>query len=276
MIKDMPKLEIVPAEKIVFHELYDPERVNRLAARIRQDRHLRNPIIATRISRGKYMVLDGVTRANALKKLDCNYVLAQIVDYFDKGIQLNTWYHLIVHYKKAELLNKIKSLENVQITPSTKEKADSSLNKKKIVAYLLLKDRTVYAISNRSGDLLAHVRTLRELVDIYSHNGEIYRVKYGEIDHLLDNYEDAAGVLVVQNFSKRDIINISLSNEMLPAGVTRHIIPKRAIGLNISLSFLEGDGTLEERNKLLREHILEKVKGKKIRFYPEPTFYFDE
>ena len=276
MIESIPKLEIVPVKKIVFHELSDEERVNRLAARIKQDKRLRNPVVVTKISKNKYMVLDGVTRANALKKLNYDNVLVQIVNYFNEDVQLSAWYHLITKHKKIELLNKIKTLGNVQIKKLNKEKADTLLSKKEIVAYILFKDRTVYAISNGSEDLLAHVKTLREMVNIYSYNGEVYRVKYGEIDYLLDNYRNATGVLVIQNFSKRDIANVSLNNEMLPAGVTRHIISKRALGLNINLSFLKDAGALGEKNKLLKQYTQEKVENKQIRFYPESIFYFDE
>ena len=82
-----------------------------------------------------------------------------------------------------------------------------------------------------------------------------------------------AGVVVVYpNYTKRDIVALSQAGAMLPAGITRHVIPGRALRINAPL-----DGaTLEQKQAWLTGWLREREVGHGVRFYAEPTFLFDE
>ena len=62
----------------------------------------------------------------------------------------------------------------------------------------------------------------------------------------------------------------------VPSGITRHIIPARAENINISLSVLEADWTLERKREWLHEWLMERMAANAIRYYSESTFTFDE
>ena len=55
----------------------------------------------------------------------------------------------------------------------------------------------------------------------------------------------------------------------LPAGITRHVIPQRALRLNIPLHILQQDRPLEEKNDWLHEkikrHLMMSVHGIEVR-----------
>jgi hypothetical protein len=59
-------------------------------------------------------------------------------------------------------------------------------------------------------------------------------------------------------------------------GVTRHSISGRALGLNVDIVMLDSDIPLEQKNVWLEDLIKSRVKGNRVRFYPEPVFRFDE
>jgi hypothetical protein len=61
-----------------------------------------------------------------------------------------------------------------------------------------------------------------------------------------------------------------------PHGITRFSVPKRALSFNLPLSLLQGEGTHEEKHILLQLHMLDKIRNRRIKFYEEPTFYFDD
>jgi hypothetical protein len=63
---------------------------------------------------------------------------------------------------------------------------------------------------------------------------------------------------------------------VLPAGITRFIIPGRVLRLNADLSYLKSDETLIRKNELLRELVLEKLANSAVRYYEEPVYLLDE
>ena len=65
-------------------------------------------------------------------------------------------------------------------------------------------------------------------------------------------------------------------NVLLPSGVTRVLLPKRALRFNMRLDILRSRLSTEEKNLLLDETIQQKIADKRIRFYRESTFSFDE
>ena len=62
----------------------------------------------------------------------------------------------------------------------------------------------------------------------------------------------------------------------LPTGITRHLIPGRALRLNLPWSVLTSPGDVAAKNRWLEEDLHRKLLDHQIRYYPEATFLFDE
>jgi len=77
----------------------------------------------------------------------------------------------------------------------------------------------------------------------------------------------------------KDIVSLALLNEKIPAGITRHMISKRIICVNLPLSKLGEDGTVEENAKwlerlLYKDIITGNVAKEPYRIYNESTVIF--
>ena len=75
-------------------------------------------------------------------------------------------------------------------------------------------------------------------------------------------------------FEKSEITALALKGLRLPAGVTRHIVPGRVLGLKVDISLLK-DGEPEEREVALRREVRERFRRGSLRIYLEPVISFD-
>jgi hypothetical protein len=82
--------------------------------------------------------------------------------------------------------------------------------------------------------------------------------------------------MVFPSYKPHEILELALSGAKVPMGITRHIIPGRALRVNLPLEILEGAQSLPEKNAWLDGWLKDKMKNRNVRYYPEPVFLFDE
>lgn len=93
---------------------------------------------------------------------------------------------------------------------------------------------------------------------------------------LVKEYPNLSAVIAFPAYAPSDVVEIALNGSKIPMGVTRHLIPGRALGLNIPMEKFDDSSSLEEKNAWLDESIRQRLKVNKIRLYQEPVFVFDE
>ena len=59
-------------------------------------------------------------------------------------------------------------------------------------------------------------------------------------------------------------------------GITRHLIDGRTLNVNLDLQMLATDDSLEKKNAWLKQWLSDKVHARKVRFYGEPVFVFED
>ncbi len=270
---DIPKLQIVPAESIVLHEDVDERRVMPLVEKFKQDGVLKNPpIVAPLDSMNRFVLLDGANRTTALWKMESPHHLVQVVDYNE--VELDTWSHLIVDITEQEFQARRESL-GLALTETTLAAAQQDLEARHISAVLSSPQGVICAVGH-GGDLVAEAAELRKLVSIYSGRSAIHRVKTGSLAELLPYYDNVAALIQFPCYTPTDIITLANDGHKLPTGVTRHVIPRRALRVNLPLTVLLEQGNLQEKNRWLQTWIKEKLAKRQVRYYQEPTFLFDE
>lgn len=79
---------MLPVDALAPHEEVDPERLDELAAQIREDGFIKEPIVVDAEHR---IILDGHHRYAALKKLGCRRVPAYVVDYDSDAVEVTLW-----------------------------------------------------------------------------------------------------------------------------------------------------------------------------------------
>jgi hypothetical protein len=96
------------------------------------------------------------------------------------------------------------------------------------------------------------------------------------MDHLARNYRSLTGLISFRRFALEDLQALTGQGARVPSGITRVLLPKRALRFNLHLEILRAGLSVEEKEAWLQQTIKEKVAEKAIRFYREPTFFFDE
>jgi hypothetical protein len=96
------------------------------------------------------------------------------------------------------------------------------------------------------------------------------------LEDLVRNYRNFTALLTFRPFTLEDLQELTHWDRRVPSGVTRILLPKRALRFNLQLEMLRAGLSVEEKEEWLQQTILEKVGDKSIRFYREPTFFFDE
>ncbi|MEI8327148.1 MAG: hypothetical protein WCH44_17660, partial [Betaproteobacteria bacterium] len=273
---EMPDLRIVEVAQLLLHEQHDAQRSEPLLQRLRADAVLKNPPIVAAIgAEQRYVVLDGANRVTAMQALGIAHIAVQVVDYEDPELILDTWHHLIKNLTSAQFHGLVQGVEGVTLEASELVHARARLARREILAIVQYPDGAVHTVQ-ASGDLHERSQRLNEIVDLYKVQGRIFRANTDHLPALLPLYENVAALVVFPRFVPAEIIDLARMGAFLPAGITRHLIPRRALRVNLPLSVLGSDERLHEKNEWLAHWMRQKLASKAARFYQESTFLFDE
>jgi hypothetical protein len=277
-IGKLPKLMLIGEKDLLLHEEADARRSERIVARLKADGIVRHPLIAAR-DHGtvSHMLLDGVNRCAALRSLGCKFLPIQEVDLKDRSLGLSTWHHEVEGLEPEQVVEVLSSSMRVVAFKGTFTPAGDFIPhfEPDWGACIVLPDRRCMALVV-DGSTQQRVEAIRRMVRRVSPKGAMDRVSYTNIDDLVRNYPDFSALVCYREFSKEDVFQMAVRGVLFPSGVTRFSVPKRALSFGFPLSLLQGDESLAERQEALDRMIIEKIRARKIRFYQEPTFHFDD
>jgi hypothetical protein len=273
---EMPDLRIVSVSDLLLHEQHDVQRSEPLIQRLQAEGILKNPPIVARIGdENSYVVLDGANRVTAARGLGLLHIAVQVVDYEDPELSLDTWHHLVKGIGCAHFKSMIEGVAGVEIEDVDLMQARAQLARREILAFVQYPQGEVCTL-HVLGDLHQRTRRLNQIVDLYKVQGRIFRASTDHLPSLLHYYDDIAALVVFPRYAPAEIIDLARVRAYLPAGITRHLIPRRALRINLPLSALSNDNSLTEKNTWLLDWMRQKVASKTVRYYQESTFLFDE
>jgi len=256
---------------VVLHEDPDMERVARLVDRFSADGVLKNPPVVGRSPGHRPIVLDGANRVTALRRLGYSHVLVQVLDLFDPALQLESWHHAVEHVPADDLLVHASSVPGVK----AEEGEEPQISHPSVLARLRFPNRPSVTLTG-SESLVDRVEQLQQFTRVYHRFSSFDRVSYSGMEHLLRNYRSFTSLISFRRFTLRDLQAVTGNDRTVPSGITRILLPKRALRFNLQLEMLRAGLSLDEKEAWLQQTIQEKVADKAIRFYREPTFFFDE
>lgn len=275
-----PELRILPIELLVEHEYNDAQRTEPLAQRLEAEGLLKNPPVVTPLGGDdmRYVVLDGANRVTALHQLFYPHILAQVVPYKEPHVTLTTWHHVIVGMDPRGLTAELTNLDGVNLILTDRMRARAGLARREYLMYVIRADGEVFAARPEAPkrETQEQNRLLNALVDTYKDRSTLHRVMTEELDEVKQLYPEMAGLVIFPQYDTSEVLALAQEGELLPAGLTRHLIQGRALRINYPLSELKSSDSLEEKNLQLRQWILEKLSTKEVRFYGETTYLFDE
>jgi hypothetical protein len=253
VISSLNDLRLVELERLILHEAHDESRLAGLRERIESEGVQRNPVIIAPLE-DNYLVLDGAHRVHTMREMDSRFILAQLVEPPDKT---ESWSHHLTGIESSAL----RRIEEIEVSRSP----DAPW-----LAELEHGNGARFYVRARGAGLLAEVRALWKLGEVYPNEGVVRRVESDQPVHI----GDGETLIRYRPFTARELAEIVRSGVVLPAGITRFRIRERVLGVRFPLEKMK-DGDLEARNADLRKFVEGHQEQNRIRYYGEPVVLFE-
>jgi L-serine kinase (ATP) / ParB family transcriptional regulator, heme-responsive regulator len=255
----VPVLRVVPLESIRRHEEVDPLRVERLQNRISAEGMQVNPMVCIEAPGGELVLLDGATRTETLKRIGLSLAVVQIVE--PHSVELSTWHHVVRECTPEELLALVEASQELEMndnygTPSIHPNEGRS--------------RLVTGANGMSENA-----TLSALVRTYIGRWRVTRTTDPRREHVATSYPGWAAIIEFPLLTVDDVMAAAVGNDLLPAGVTRFLVPNRALRLNVPLEHL-GANSVAAAQASLNRLLEERASEGRIRRYEGPIFILDD
>ncbi len=263
----VPTLEVLPIRDIRFHEEVDLARVAALIERLGADRVLRNPPIVARDRGPTRLLLDGANRIEALRRMGIRHALVQTESLDDPALALRRWHH-VIRRREADRLE--------QSPPAEVRVASPAAREPEVLCRLIRPDgrEIAFAGPRTSPERAA---ALRRIGAMAAHSrarvGRIVRV---DLDEVRRTHPEFGGLLVYGEVTLEQVCEAAAAGELLPSGVTRFLVPRRVLGFDLPLPFLEMSIPLRQKRRRLQALVAERFESDRVRYYAEPVIVFDD
>lgn len=273
---ELPELIMLPSDKLVTHEDCDPRRVARLAQRIQDEGIFKHPPVVSEIPHSdNYVVLDGANRTTAMQKIGMPHIVAQVVEYEEPQVILDTWYHVVSGMPLPDFEAALTQVTGMHLQPVSLEQARQALAEHHAAAYIVAESGVRMAINTRT-IVAPDTHLLTNMVQAYLGQADIFRASNDIWEIQKPYYPNITALVIFPRLQPRDVIQAASTGIKIPTGITRHIISPRALNINIPLWILAANWSLEQKRQWLREWLMERMASNAIRYYSESTFTFNE
>ncbi len=121
-----------------------------------------------------------------------------------------------------------------------------------------------------------YLDALNTLSAVYTEAGHVTRTLQRDVDTLLKEFPDFSCLAIFPSYTLKEVLKIVDGGKLMPAGITRFIIPGRVMRLNADFEYLKSDRNLEEKNRWLHDLVMERLANDQVRYYAEPVYLMDE
>lgn len=269
----MPDLRIVEVEHLLAHEDHDSQRSGPLIERLRHEATIINPTIIAPLPENDFVILDGANRTFALRALGVPHMLAQVGSYEEGGISLGMWRHVISGWTAAALLEQLQQTASLQIVAQAGSHAELD---PEALAQITTLTGERWSVLPAGPDTRSNA-PLRALVHAYRSRATLQRTTLDDLDQVWSHHPNAIALITFRACQPADIMRAALERDYLPPGVSRHMVQGRAVRINYPMLELRDPHTsIEHKNETLRKWTQEMIEARRVRFYAESTFQFDE
>ena len=280
------KICAVALEELHLHEEILEPNVVSVMNLLRRKQLFQDPII---VDENSLVVLDGMHRVTALRRLNYDFIIAYLVDYFNPLIKVRRWCRIfsinnkVNHSLMENLISSIRNSFDADVKLCKVHEGEALLNEREVIGYLYAPPlRETYCIScNGVKDIMKIYRLLRE---IESHIASTINadISYAPDESINDFSSEKNLILVPPQIKKIEVIRYATKGIVFPPKTTRHIIPLRPFFVNIPLNLLRKShlvSSLKRLNNIIDTILLQKegirLQGKIIidRFYEDDFIY---
>ncbi len=184
-------------------------------------------------------------------------------------LEVRHWNHVVRDIEARALLKKAREIPGVSARERTAPEEG-------FLAGIVTAEGESIHLYDR-GSRRTRVEHLHALVDVYYHGeARMDRVNHSDVDALRQHHPHFGALVTFPDFAKSEVRAVAEEGHLLPSGVTRILVPRRVLGFNLRLPLLKSNLPLEEKRRWLAEEMRHKVAERKVRYYQEPTFVFDD
>ena len=253
------KITLHELDKLHVHEEIIPELVENLARKISDDGSFFHPIV---VERGHSVVLDGMHRVAASKKIGFRYIPVCLVDYDNPNIQVGSWYRLFQNPSLQEALEVCVGL-GLSVQEGSFDGHLKLIERREAIAALFSSERSL-ALQGAARGIKDAYDLIRDIGEHLRRRGSMIRYDTeNEAQKKVNDGRISIG-LATPVISKNEIVEVALSDRIFAPKSTRHIIPARPMAVNIPTDWLWGDLSLGETNR----RMVDLLKSKRIERLP--------
>ena len=117
---------------------------------------------------------------------------------------------------------------------------------------------------------------MNALVALYTTWGTVERTLLTTQDRLLAQFPELTAVAIFPQFAPEDVFEVATQGKLLPAGLTRFIIPGRILRVNADLERLKREESTADKQRWFHGFLEHKLAQSRLRYYQEPVILLDE
>jgi hypothetical protein len=174
------------------------------------------------------------------------------------------------------VIETIQRLDGVHLAEVDEDDAVRRLDDRDSLAYLVIPGGGIWELTTDASELGEQVDLLAAVVTLFEGRNRAERTNAVSLNGVATLYPDLACLAVYPGFAVDDVVEVVASGRLFPSGITRFLISPRALRLNFPLALLADRSTLQSKERALKDWILQRMDQRRIRFYAESTFLFDE
>jgi hypothetical protein len=243
------EIAIEELSRLHIHEEIIPVKMKELVAKMPGDGVFIHPIIVDSTS---LVVLDGMHRVAAAKEIGFRYIPVCLVDYANPHILLGGWYRMFDKFSEAEATEAITDA-GLRPVKSSYEEAHRMVDERKALTALFSTGWCLAALGDAS-DIKTRYDAVKRIEKILQQGHKMSYSTDKEARAHVESGVYAVG-LMTPIATKSEVVLTALAGRVFAQKTTRHIIPARPMNVNVPISWLRGDASIEEVNRRLREHL---------------------
>lgn len=273
-------IALIEIDRLYLHEETIPELLDALTDEIEEEGVLQDPVI---VERENLVVLDGMHRVKALKRLGCRLIPVCLVDYDSPEIKVERWCRTFGDSgRMAELKRCIESTA-FEIREMQRDEAKEMLEAGVIIGVLETNADNYAIVSDKGMDKLSAFKAISEIEERLKSEGLRigYETERDAEEKLRAGKIDA--VILPPKIDKREVVETAVRGEVLIHKATRHIIPVRPMGVDAPVPLLRIEKSClgearEQLLRMLREKHLKRIPPGSLwkgRRYEEELYVFE-
>ncbi|MEM2136429.1 MAG: ParB N-terminal domain-containing protein [Candidatus Methanomethylicia archaeon] len=218
------ELSLASASSLYIHEEIIPSLLDKLVRDIKIDGVFKDPII---VDLNSMVVLDGMHRVAASRKLGLKWVPVCYLNYMDNKVHVHSWWRCISGSNLREFVE-----GNFKVEFLGRDRFNEYVSQSPLLVF-----RDGFHIFNFN-DVFEGFKHVKFLEETFSDAG--FTIDYDVESDAISKLDSGlcSAVLTLPYISKDYIVSLALSNKVLPHKSTRHVLPYRPMNVNVPLSIL--------------------------------------